>query len=81
LKHVNGKHIAKNLTRYTANAFIVTTQSNISAAKYLIDVYDFPFVLPGCVNSQSPLEKFFLYRLYRCPLCCKGATTSPTFKV
>ena len=50
---------SKKLTCYTADAFISTTLSNISAANYLINIYDFKFVLPGSVNSQSPLEKFF----------------------
>ena len=49
----------KKLTQSTANAFIETTRSNIDAAKYLLEEHNFTYVLPGSVNSQSVLEKFF----------------------
>jgi hypothetical protein len=49
----------KKLTKYTGEAFIESTKSNIAAAKYLFEEHGFQFVLPGSVFSQSPLEIFF----------------------
>ena len=49
----------KKLTKSTANALIDSTTCNIAAAKYLLIKHSFSYVLPGSVNSQSPLEKFF----------------------
>ena len=46
------------LTKFTADAFIVTTRSSIAAATYLLAHHHFEFVLPA-VFSQDPLEKFF----------------------
>ena len=53
-----GKMRQKNLTKFTADAFIVTTKSSIAAATYLLTHHHFEFVLPA-VFSQDPLEKFF----------------------
>ena len=53
-----GKMRQKKLTKFTADAFIVTTKSSIAAATYLLAHHHFEFVLPA-VFSQDPLEKFF----------------------
>lgn len=46
------------LTKFTGQAFIVTTQSNIAAAKCLLVDHGFIYVIPACF-SQDDLEKFF----------------------
>ena len=51
-----GKIRQKKLTKFTADAFIVTTKSSIAAATYLLAHHHFEFVLPA-VFSQDPLEK------------------------
>ena len=53
-----GKIRQKKLTAYTANAFTITTKNIINAAKYLLQIHNFEYVLPS-VFSQDPLEKFF----------------------
>ena len=50
----------KKLTKFTVDAFISTTKCNIAAANHLLEVHNFQYVLPGTVNSQSALEKFFV---------------------
>jgi len=52
-----GKRCRK-LTKFTADAFVVTTQFNIAAATKLLTDHHFRYVLPA-VFSQDPLEKFF----------------------
>lgn len=53
----SGKRCRK-LTKFTADAFVVTTKFNIAAATKLLSDYHFSYVLPA-VFSQDPLEKFF----------------------
>ena len=53
-----GKYRQKKLTKFTADAFIVTTKFSVAAATYLLTHHQFEFVLPA-VFSQDPLEKFF----------------------
>lgn len=48
----------QQLTKSTGNAFILTTKSNILAAKSLLETFDFEYVLPSAW-SQNPVEKFF----------------------
>ena len=48
----------RKLTHATGNAFIVTTQVNILAAKLLLTNHNFQYILPA-VWSQNPIEKFF----------------------
>ena len=55
----------RKLTKFTADAFIVTTKNNIAASKYLIENHDFQYILPS-VFSQDPLEKFFGQGRQRC---------------
>ena len=52
-----GKRCRK-LTKFTADAFVVTTKFNIAAATELLIDHHFSYVLPA-VFSQDPLEKFF----------------------
>jgi hypothetical protein len=52
-----GKRCRK-LTKFTADAFLVTTKFNIAAATKLLTDHHFQYVLPA-VFSQDPLEKFF----------------------
>ena len=47
----------KKLTQ-TGNAFLVATDTNIRAAKMLIETHEFEYVIPA-VFSQNPLETFF----------------------
>lgn len=53
----SGKRCHK-LTKFTADAFVVTTKFNIAAATELLIDHHFSYVLPA-VFSQDPLEKFF----------------------
>lgn len=53
-----GRIRQRKLTRFTANAFVVTTVNNINAAECLLEKHKFKYVLPS-VFSQDPLEKFF----------------------
>jgi len=46
------------LTKFTADAFVITTKFNIAAATKLLADHHFRYVLPA-VFSQDPLEKFF----------------------
>ena len=48
----------KKLKQQTGNAFLVATDTNIRAAKMLIETHEFEYVIPA-VFSQNPLEKFF----------------------
>ena len=48
----------KKLTQQTGNAFLVATDTNIRAAKMLIETHEFEYVIPA-VFSQKPLEEFF----------------------
>lgn len=48
----------EKLTKFTADAFVVTTKFNIAAATELLRDHHFRYVLPA-VFSQDPLEKFF----------------------
>ena len=48
----------KKLTRFTADAFIVTTKFSIAASKQLHEMHNFQYALPA-VFSHSPLEKCF----------------------
>ena len=43
----------KKLTKFTADAFVVTTKCNIAAAKRLIEVHTFQYILPAV-----PLKSF-----------------------
>jgi hypothetical protein len=52
-----GKRCRK-LTKFTADAFVLTTKFNIAAATDLLSKHHFKYVLPA-VFSQDPLEKFF----------------------
>lgn len=52
-----GKRCRK-LTKFTADAFLVTTRFNIAAATELLINHHFRYVL-SAVFSQDPLEKFF----------------------
>lgn len=52
-----GKRCRK-LTKFTADAFVVTTKFNMAAATDLLTDHHFRYVLPA-VFSQDPLEKFF----------------------
>ena len=45
----------KKLTQQTGNAFLVATDTNIRAAKMLIETHEFEYVIPA-VFSQNPLE-------------------------
>ena len=53
-----GKNRQRKLTKFTADAFIVTTKFSVAAATYLLTNHQFEFVL-SAVFSQDPLEKFF----------------------
>ena len=59
-----GKRI-QTLTLQTANAFMLTTENNIEAAKHLLENHNFNYILPA-VNSQDPAEKFFGQARHRC---------------
>ena len=59
-----GKRI-QTLTLQTANAFVLTTENNIEAAKHLLENHHFNYILPA-VNSQDPVEKFFGQARQRC---------------
>ena len=48
----------RKLTQQTGQVFIVTTKNNILAAKFLLENYNFKYVLPA-IWSQNPIEKFF----------------------
>ena len=48
----------KKITKFTADAFVVTTKNNIAAAQMLLHNHNFSYVLPS-VFSQDPIEKFF----------------------
>ena len=48
----------KKLTKHTGNAFLITTENNVLAAKVLIEYYKFEYIL-YVIFSQNPLEKFF----------------------
>ncbi|ESO04058.1 hypothetical protein HELRODRAFT_173132 [Helobdella robusta] len=52
-----GKRCHK-LTKFTADAFVVTTKFNIAASTELLSDHNFRYVLPA-VFSQDPREKFF----------------------
>ena len=57
-KWEGGKTRQQKLTNYTATAFLVTTENNVLAAKYLLENYAFSYILPA-IWSQDPVEKFF----------------------
>ena len=59
-----GKRI-ETLTLQTANAFVLTTENNIDAAKHFLENRYFNYILPA-VNSQDPAEKFFGQARQRC---------------
>ena len=61
----SGKSRIKSLTSYTADAFKVTTNFNIEAAKHLFECHKFDYVL-SAIFSQDPLEKFFGQARQRC---------------
>ncbi|ESO02840.1 hypothetical protein HELRODRAFT_174269 [Helobdella robusta] len=46
------------LTKFTADAFVVTSKFNIAASTELLSDHHFRYVIPA-VFSQDPLEKFF----------------------
>ena len=46
------------MTQQTGNAFLVATDTNIRAAKMLIETHEFEYVIPAGF-SQKTLEKFF----------------------
>ena len=46
------------LTKFTADALIITTTNNIAASKYLIATHNFQYIL-SAEFSQNPLERFF----------------------
>ena len=80
----------KKLTRFTADAFIVTTKFNIAASKQLHEMHNFQYVLPA-VFSQSPPEFYFgqasqrrgggqlLHRPMRCYSSNRSTTSSSTY--
>ena len=53
-----GKGRALKLTKQTGTAFVVSTKTNIEAAKYLLENEHFDYVLPA-INADECLEKFF----------------------
>ena len=57
-KWKGGRGRRKNLTKFTADALLITTTNNIAASKYLIANHNFEYIL-SAVFSQNPLEKFF----------------------
>src|SRR6478609_5805540 len=50
--------LCHKLTKFTADAFVVTTTFNIAAATHLHTDHHFRYVLPA-LFSQVPLDKFF----------------------
>ena len=74
----------KKLTKFTADAFLVTTKFNIAAANYLLADHNFNYVLPAVFSQdhwkffwtgQAALWGKFLY--WRC--WCFGSSESATF--
>ena len=53
-----GSSRQRKLTKFTASAFVVTTKNAIFASNYLLENFDFQYILPA-VFSTNPLEKFF----------------------
>ena len=53
-----GKNMQRKLTKFTADAFIVTTKFSVAAPTYLLTHHQFEFVL-FAVFSQDPPGKFF----------------------
>ena len=53
-----GKGRKLKLTKQTAEAFTVSTMTNVEAAKYLLTQKNFKYVLPG-IFADEALEKFF----------------------
>ena len=64
-KWTGGRERKKKLTKFTAEAFVITTINNIAASKYLLENYDFQYILPP-IFSQDPLERFFGKVRQRC---------------
>ena len=52
------------MTKFTAEAFVITTINNIAASKYLLENYD-QYILPSKF-SKDPLERFFGQARQRC---------------
>ena len=46
-KWTGGRERKKKLTKFTAEAFVFTTINNIAASKYLLENYDFQYILPS----------------------------------
>ena len=44
----------KKLTKHTGNAFLITTENNVLAAKILLEYYKFEHILSS-IFSQNPL--------------------------
>ena len=57
-RHSSVKKIIKTLTSPSGEAFVVTTEINMSAAQYLLTEHKFDYVLPA-VTSADLAEKFF----------------------
>ena len=53
-----GRNRVLKLTKATSEAFLVSTNANIEAAKYLLESKNFDYVLPG-IFADEILEKFF----------------------
>ena len=64
-KWTGGRERKKKLTKFTAEAFVITTINNIAASKHLLENCDFQYILPA-IFSQDPLEKFFGQARQRC---------------
>ena len=58
-KWTGGRERKKKLTKFTAEAFVITTINNIAASKHLLENYDFQYILPA-IFSQDPLESFLV---------------------
>ena len=55
----------QKLTKYTGNAFLVTTENNVLASKMLLEIHNFQYIL-SAIFSQDALEKFFGQSRHRC---------------
>ena len=65
----------KELTKQTAEAFVVSIRANIQAAQLLLTEHNFNYVLPG-VFADEALEKFFgVYTQYFYSLRGNSETT------